>query len=120
MNAREIPRNEQNEKLENNLDIKKRIGKLFEEFSKRKWMDVIKEINKDVSLDYEKTNQFYLEVREARNRFVHEGDKWAIPEEMPANCIDKIGHILNLFVSLHNYFIPCIYRDKKCNYSSII
>ena len=91
--------------LNDNLNMQQRVDKLFPTLTGDKWKKAIDEINKNVELDYAETSNFCVKAKDARNEFLHKGNKRAIPKNMPEECITQIWPLLSLFVSLHNKYI---------------
>ena len=91
--------------LNDNIFVKQRVQKLFPTLTGVKWKETIKMLSKRVELDYVEATKFCEHAAEKRNFFLHSGNKWAIPNDMPEKCIREIWPIVNLFVSLHNEFI---------------
>jgi hypothetical protein len=91
--------------LDDNRFIKQRIDKLFPALTGVKWNESLKKISENVELDYIETIKFYKKASKARNLFLHEGNKYAIPQNMPEQCIDHIWPLICLFISLHNEHI---------------
>ncbi len=116
MNALQIPHKVQERLLTDNPFSKSRVGKVFPSLVGEKWNAVVKELSKNSRQDYEQTAKYYLKVAEARNHFLHRGNKWAVPQSMPAECMESILPLLNLFVSLHNRYIPTLYADRGRKY----
>lgn len=91
--------------LNDNLFAKQRIQKLFPALVGAKWKATVEMMNKHVDLNYLEATKFYEQATEKRNLFLHRGNKWAIPKDMPVKCLRQIWPIVNLFVSLHNEFV---------------
>lgn len=91
--------------LNDNMNVQQRVQKLFPALTNAKWKETIEKLSERVNLDYIKTIEFYKQASEKRNYFLHRGNKWAIPKDMPEKCLLEIWPIVNLFVSLHNKFI---------------
>jgi len=113
MTALNIPNTDQERLLVDNLFLTQRIQKLFPSLTGNKWKNIIGELCKKTSLNYYDTEKFYINAINVRNKFLHRGNKWAIPVEMPQKCMKKIWALINLFVSLHNHYIPEIYQKYK-------
>ncbi len=105
MNKMGLSQKIQERLLNDNLTEQQRIQKLFPSLINAKWKETLENLNKQVELDYIEAIEFYKHVVEKRNIFLHRGNKWAIPKDMPEKCIHQIWPIINLFVSLHNEFI---------------
>lgn len=85
--------------------VKTRVEKLFPTLIGRKWKETLKMLTAQSELDFSAAIEFYEQVAEKRNLLVHEGNKWAMPDDMPRNCIFQLDPIIKLFVTLHNEFI---------------
>lgn len=95
----------QQEHLRDNLFMTKRIKKLFPELTKAEWVEVVTMLSKRANRDYMKTNEFCMHAADARNKFLHNGNMYAIPQDMPEQCIRHIWPLLHLFVDLHNEYV---------------
>ena len=101
----ELPPSIQKRLLDDNMFVKQRIEKVFPALTGVQWKETVHKLSKGKQLNYSKTAEFYQTVIKKRNVFLHKGIKWAIPKEMPENCLRQIWPIVNLFVALHNEFI---------------
>ncbi len=116
MYALQLPTSVQERILNDNLFSKKRVEKVFPSLVDEKWATVVKELSKNSKLDYEKTVKFYLQAVEARNSFLHAGNKWAVLKGMPEECMEEIWPLMNLHAELHNRFVPALYTARKRKY----
>lgn len=91
--------------LNDNIFVKQRVEKLFPALTGVRWKPAVKMLAKGKQLDYLKATEFYEDAVEKRNLFLHKGNKWAIPKDMPENCLRQIWPLVNLFVALHNKFL---------------
>jgi len=98
--------------LNDNMNVQQRVQKLFLALTDAKWKETIEKLSERVDLDYVKTIEFYKQASEKRNYFLHRGNKWAIPKDMPEKCLLEIWPTVNLFVSLHNEFIAIKAEEK--------
>lgn len=119
MHALQIPAGAQERILSDNLFSRERVEKVFPSLVGEKWKTVIKELSVKSKLDYEKTVKFYLEVVNARNLFLHRESKWAVPKDMPEGCMEEIWPLMNLYVVLHNRYVPPLYANQKRKYRTI-
>jgi hypothetical protein len=104
-----LSRSIQERLLNDNIFVKQRVEKLFPALTGVRWKVAVKTLTKGKQLDYLKATEFYEEVVEKRNLFLHKGNKWAIPKDMPENCVRQIWPLVNLFVGLHNkYVVPVV------------
>jgi hypothetical protein len=110
-----IPYDVQSRLLEDHLFVKQRVDKVFPLVTgNKKWKASVKMLSKRGSMDYTETVAFYETAADKRNLFLHRGNKWAIADEMPEQCMQHIQPLLYLFVDLHNEFIA---RDVGHNQS---
>lgn len=116
MEALRLPASVRNRILDDNLFAKERVEKVFPSLVGEKWNAVIKELSRNSELNYKKTVEFYLQVVKARNLFLHKGNKWTIPESLAEECMEEIWPLMNLYVKLHNRFIPAHYVGGKRKY----
>ncbi len=102
-----IPIKIQERLLADNLFVRTRVEKLFPTLTGMKWKKALRNLTAkvEVELDYEYTAKFYLRVSNARNKFLHAGNKGAIHKDMPKQCLEQIWPLSCLFASLHNEFI---------------
>jgi len=100
-----LPRSIQKRLLDDNIFVKQRVEKLFPALTGVRWKVAVRTLTKGKQLDYLKATEFYEEVVEKRNLFLHQGNKWAISKEMPEKCLRQIWPMLNLFVGLHNSYV---------------
>ena len=79
-----------------------------------KWLDAISVINTMHEMDYIELNQFIEKAVKARNKFMHEGNKFSIPLDMGEECMHHIWPLINLFIGLHNHYVhPYFIRSKN-------
>lgn len=100
-----LPQRIQERLLNDNINVQQRVKKLFQTLTGAKWNKTIEKLSERVELDYVETSKFFKDVAEKRNLFLHRGNKWVIPKDMPEKCLRQIWPIINLFVLLHNEFI---------------
>lgn len=100
-----ISNNIQERLLNDNMYVQQRIQKLFPTLTGAKWSKTVEKLSETVELNYMEAMEIYKDAVEKRNYFLHRGNIWAIPRDMPEKCIRQIWPIVNLFVSLHNEFI---------------
>jgi hypothetical protein len=116
MYALRIPSAVQERLLSDNSFSRERVDKVFPSLVGEKWKAVIKELSGNSKLNYEQTVKFYREVVNARNLFLHQGNRWAVPKSMPEGCMEGIWPLMNLYVSLHNRYVPALYADQNRKY----
>lgn len=97
-----LPHEIQDRLLNDNLFVKQRVEKLFPTLTGVKWNETVAMLSERGELDYVETTEFYQRTSRARNEFLHRGNKWAIPQGMPEQCIRHIWPLVCLFVELHN------------------
>ncbi len=101
----ELPNQVQGLLLKDYRYVHKRVEKLFPTLIGCKWKETLKTLTAGGELDFVAAIEFYEEVVDKRNLLVHEGNKWAIPEDMPEKCALQLDPIIKLFVRLHNEFV---------------
>ena len=104
MIAGKLPFEIQDRLLEDNRYTPQRIDRLFPTLTGTKWPAAVSLMRSRVELDYEGSVAFYNQVREIRNRLIHEGAQWIMPAEMPQQCIENLHPLVSLFVALHNEY----------------
>jgi hypothetical protein len=112
MDKTNIPRRIQDRLFNDSLFVKERIQKLFPALTGDKWAGALKELNKGSEINYVEVGNFYTGVVDKRNEFLHRGNQWVIPKEMPKQCIDNIWPLLSLFVALHNKYVAKV-KEKR-------
>ncbi len=105
MSKMELPQKIQERLLNDNMNVQQRVQKLFPTLTGAEWNETIEKLSEGVELDYFETIKFCKYAAKKRNLFLHRGNKWAIPKDMPEKCIRQIWPTVNLFISLHNEFI---------------
>lgn len=112
--AQKIPARVCRRLLADNSVYKQRQGKLFRCLTGEKWKNAIRKLSMDGNLDYVELDEFLKQAVDARNKFLHEGSKWAIDKAMAEGCMRNIWPLLNLFVDLHNHYVYPLYsRDAE-------
>lgn len=112
--AQKIPARICKRLLADNSVHTQRQGKLFPSLTGEKWKNAIRKLSMDGNLDYVELNEFLKQAVDARNKFLHEGSKWAIDKAMAEGCMRSIWPLLNLFVDLHNHYVyPFYSRDEE-------
>jgi hypothetical protein len=106
-----LPFEIQDRLLDDSRYTPRRINRLFPTLTGTKWSAAVSVMRSRAELDYEDSVAFYDRAREIRNRLVHEGAQWIVPEEMPKQCIEHLNSLVNLFVALHNEY--CLTRPPK-------
>ena len=106
--------------LSDNLFVKQRIEKLFPALTEESWKSAVNKICANTKLyDYAASVNFYVkDAAPARNRFLHDGDKWAISKKIIDGCILHTRRIICFFVELHNMYIPWQKREHELKGSS--
>jgi hypothetical protein len=100
-----LPHEIQDRLLGDNQFVQQRVQKLFPTLTGVKWKKAVAMLSERVDLNYSETVEFYQQASSARNKFLHRGNKWAIPRDMPEQCIRHIWPLVCLFVALHNEYI---------------
>lgn len=96
--------------LDDNKFYTDRINKLFPSLTGKKWKQAIKELDKDKKSSYGDLNDFFEKTAIARNRFLHEGNKFVIDKAMAEQCMRNIFPLLNLFMELHNRYVYPLWK----------
>lgn len=112
MIAQNLPGNVCKRLFSDSITHKQRLEKLFPSLAGVTWKNAIKSVSAKCELDYIGLDQFIKEIVEARNRFLHEGKKWAIKEGMAEECVRNIWPLLNLHVYLHNEYVVPHYQTS--------
>ena len=112
MIAQKIPIKIEKRLFDDNLTHKQKLDKLFPSLVGKSWNTAVKQVNERVELDYLQVNKFLVDAVRVRNKFLHEGQKFAIKKDLAENCIRNIGPLLSLHVSLHNDFVFPLYQEK--------
>ena len=113
MFKKELPRMIQDRLLNDNPFVKQRIKKLFPALTGAKWNETIEKLSRRDGHDYVGTVRFYRRASDARNKFLHKGNKWAIPRDMPEQCIKQVWPLISLFVALHNEHLAAMKGVSK-------
>jgi hypothetical protein len=101
-----IPYDVQDRLLEDHLFVKQRVDKIFPLVTgNKKWKASVKMLSQRGSIDYTETEAFYQSTAHKRNLLLHRGNMWAIPGDLPEQCMRHIHPLMYLFVDLHNEFI---------------
>lgn len=114
--AHNIPDSVRDRLLDDHLSANQRMEKLFPAFLNVAWKQALANVNQENGMDYQATVKFYLKAVGVRNRLVHEGNQWAMPREMPRECVAYIWPLVNLFVSFHNKYVSALYRKQNRRY----
>ena len=69
------------------------------------WDAAIQQIDERFGRDHRPVIEFYAQVAKKRNALLHRGHRFAVPRDMPRECIIHLRGCLQLFVDLHNTFI---------------
>ena len=97
-----IERNLQERLLDDNRSLSQRVERLYPCLTHQKWIGDLKEISKGKELNYLDTHKFFRSVTDARNKWLHQGNMWRVPREMPKQCVEQIWPLLCMIVALHN------------------
>lgn len=107
-----LPGKIMNRLFEDSLYFSQRSKKLFPSLSGVKWKDAINAISSP-SYDYNELMGFCQSVSKERNRFLHEGNQWAISIETPEKCMERIHELLEMFVKLHNTYVAKVGEHQR-------
>jgi hypothetical protein len=100
-----LPHEIQDRLLNDNPFVKQRVEKIFPVLTGVKWNKAMAILSEYVKLNYVEVTEFHKRTSRARNEFLHKGSKWAIPQDMPEQCIRRIWPLVCLFVALHNKYV---------------
>lgn len=100
-----LPYNIRKRLFDDTQSVKQRIQKLFPPLTGVKWKDAVKTLSKRGELNYHETVEFFKRVSDVRNKLLHEGTDWVVPDDMPKQCIYHIWPLICLFVALHNEYV---------------
>jgi hypothetical protein len=115
MIARNVRRAIQDRMLVDHPFAKARVEKLFPALADMKWKDAIVQVS-IADTSFSEIVAFTVEVITARNTFLHQGNRWAVRETLPRECINATRALVNLHVALHNAFIQPIYAATSRRY----
>lgn len=93
---------------------KQRMDKLFPTLVGLTWKKAVNTVNSMCELDYVELDRFVERVVDARNKFLHKGNKYVITKNMAEECIRHIWPLLNLHVFLHNEYVVPYYKKQEC------
>ena len=85
--------------------VEPRLKKLFPLVAKESWAKGLKALPLVGGMAAWDVATFCRIVAVARNRFLHQGNKWAIPDTMPLKCVQTLPPLLQMFVALHNRYV---------------
>lgn len=100
-----LPHEIQDRLLNDNLFVKQRVEKVFPALTGVRWNKAMTMLSERVELDCVETTRFYRRASQSRNKFLHKGNKWGIPQDMPEQCIRHLSSLVWLFVALHNRYV---------------
>jgi len=104
MCEQKIPPNLQERLLQDSLFFKRRAEKLVPSLIKDKWSAAVAAVSTSEK-NFKATLDFYYDTAKKRNVFLHRGERWEIPKELPRECLDSIPQLLEFFVRLHNRYV---------------
>ena len=107
-----IPRGVYERLMSDHMYARVRTEKLFPALTGQTWRQALTRVSKNDGCDYAEVAQFAKEVAQKRNALLHEGDKWAISEELPEQCINRSSQLADLFVALHNEYVFPLYQKS--------
>jgi hypothetical protein len=82
-----------------------RLKRLFPLVAKETWAKAVRALPDVDGMSTWDVALFCQKVAVARNAFLHRGNKWAVGESMPLDCVQNLPRVLQLFVALHNRYI---------------
>jgi hypothetical protein len=98
--------------LSDNKTYAQKQNKLFPSFLELEWKQALVELSKNGNENYADLDIFLKKVADARNTFLHEGDRFVITKMLAVECIDNIDTLLRLYVDLHNHYVHPKYLHK--------
>jgi len=93
------------EKLRETQYVALRLKELFPKVAGEDWKHALKAFPKVGGTSATEVAVFCRRAAVARNRFLHDGNKWAIPAAMPLECVQHLPPLLALFAALHNRYV---------------
>ncbi len=100
-----IPIELQDRLLDDNQYMSQRIEKLFPILIGRKWRDALSNIKTQKTESFLSLDDLYQSLAQAKNLFLHRGNKAAISPEMITKAIESIPAILDMFAALHQRYV---------------
>lgn len=112
LRAREVPEPLISKLLDDNKLASQKFGGLFTSVVGVKWEEAVGQVSLQTGVDYKSVSALMRSAAELRNEFLHSGRAWALTREFATQCVDSMGELVGLFVSLHNeYTHPALRRD---------
>jgi hypothetical protein len=102
MDAMQLPVPIREHLLASSPFAQQRVERLFPALSGSSWTEAISTLSERDKANHRAVFDFYLEANRKRNDLLHGACTWGIEEEFPLECMNKIGPLVDLFVSLHN------------------
>jgi hypothetical protein len=80
-----------------------------------KWNQALNRVQPQLTFDPFDLNKFLIAIADARNSCLHAGSHWAIEKQLAEQCMLRISEVLELYVALHNEFVPAQYHKTSTN-----
>jgi hypothetical protein len=113
MRSQNLPQGVQKRMLDDHPFVSKRADKLFPSLTGDKWNEVISKISDENTSAYRDVNDLYLQANKARNNFLHEGQVWPMPSELPQDCLRYVIPTLDMFATIHNECVAPAYGENR-------
>lgn len=91
--------------FDDNKLASQKFGGLFAAIVGVKWEQAVAAVSQANGRDFSLVSNLMKRAAALRNEFLHEGRGWGVNREFATECVDSLGDLLNLFVSLHNEYI---------------
>jgi len=110
MESRHLPEQIIDRLLSDNWRLEARTKKLFKTLTGKAFGDALRDLTKENKkkggdLNYEAVWSFVQDVIEKRNKVVHKGAIYILPEHLVEECISYIERVGLLFIALQNQYI---------------
>ncbi|UCH84919.1 MAG: hypothetical protein JSW50_04315 [Candidatus Latescibacterota bacterium] len=106
MSATGIPQHAADRILADNRDPRRRVGKIFPTVTGESWRRAIEALAADRNVDYIDTLRFLKRSIDLRDAFAVTADLTPVDDELGKACILRIDPLLDLYVSIHNRYVP--------------
>lgn len=101
-----IPIKLQEKILKSNLLIKQKTYEIIPAITDEKWEDIARDLDEtNKKYNYDDMLEFCKKARKQRSEYLHEGNQYAIQNDMADKCIDNFEPLLQFFVDLNNKYI---------------
>ena len=113
MSASRIPDHAANRLLADNRDPRSRIVKIFATVTGERWRTAIDDLTNKRRIDHVDTVRFLKRCIDLRDVLAVTPDLGAIDDEMGKACMLRIDSLLDLFVALHNRYVPPMLASQR-------